>query len=123
LAGRSGKIRVEDVDEEETGGTFHKLSDMGSVEAVTLDEIVDRFGIHGGAVLKMDCEGCEYEVLPLTKPETLNVFDQVFIEYHNGYRTLRDILESYGFSTSIKPTVSLNAPISRIGCVVANRRT
>ena len=40
-AGRSGKIRVEDVDGKRTAGTFHKLSDMGSVEAVTLDEIID----------------------------------------------------------------------------------
>jgi len=122
LAGRSGKIRVEDVDEERTSVTFHKLSDMGSVEAVTLDEIVDRFSIHGGAVLKMDCEGCEYEVLPLTKPETLNVFDQVLIEYHSGYRTLRDILESYGFSTSIKPAGS-NVPVSKQGYIVASHRT
>ena len=118
LAGKSGKIRVESVDEEETKGTFHRFSDAGSVEAVTLDDIVGRFGIREGAVLKMDCEGCEYEVLSAVKPETLSVFDQILIEYHNGYRLLRDILENYGFSTVIKPT-SRGEPIDRQGYIIA----
>jgi len=104
LAGKPGRIRVESVDKEETIRTFHRFSDVGSVEAVTLDDIVGRFGIREGAVLKMDCEGCEYEVLSAVKPETLSVFDQILIEYHNGYRLLRDILENYGFSTVIKPS-------------------
>jgi FkbM family methyltransferase len=60
------------------------FSDVGSVEAVTLDDIVGRHGIREGAALKMDCEGCEYEVLSAVKPETLRVFDQIPIE-HNGY--------------------------------------
>jgi FkbM family methyltransferase len=103
LAGKPGRIHAESVDKEETIGTFHRFSDVGSVEAVTLDDIVSKFGIREGAVLKMDCEGCEYEVLSAVKPETLRVFDQILIEYHNGYRLLRDILENYGFSTVIKP--------------------
>ena len=119
LAGKPGRIRVESVSEEETIGTFHRFGDVGSVEAVTLDDIVNRFGIRGGAVLKMDCEGCEYEVLSAVKPETLRVFDQLLIEYHNGYRLLRDILENYGFSTVIKPT-SGGEPMDRQGYIVAD---
>jgi FkbM family methyltransferase len=118
LAGKPGKIRVESVNEEETIGTFHRFSDAGSVEAVTLDDIVGRFGIREGAVLKMDCEGCEYEVLSAVKPETLRVFDQILIEYHNGYRLLRDILENYGFSTVIKP-MGKGKPIDIQGYIIA----
>ena len=118
LAGKPGRIHVESVSEEETIGTFHRFGDVGSVEAVTLDDIVNRFGIREGAVLKMDCEGCEYEVLSAVKPETLRVFDQILIEYHNGYRLLKDILESYGFSTVIKP-MERGKPIDRQGYIIA----
>jgi FkbM family methyltransferase len=118
LAGKPGRIRAESVDKEETIGTFHRFSDVGSVKAVTLDDIVGKFGIREGAVLKMDCEGCEYEVLSAVKPETLRVFDQILIEYHNGYRLLRAILENYGFSTVIKP-MERGEPIDRQGYIIA----
>jgi FkbM family methyltransferase len=59
LAGKPGRIRVESVGEEETIGTFHRFGDVDSVEAVTLDDIVCKFGIRVGGILKMDCEGCE----------------------------------------------------------------
>jgi len=80
LASKPGKIRVERVNEE-TIGTFHRFSEAGEVDAVTLGEIVERYGIGEGAVLKMDCEGCEYDVI-LNDYEHVRLFDEILFEYH-----------------------------------------
>jgi FkbM family methyltransferase len=81
LASKPGKIRVERVNEEEATGTFHRFSEAGEVDAVTLGEIVERYSIGEGAVLKMDCEGCEYDVI-LNDYEHVRLFDEILFEYH-----------------------------------------
>jgi hypothetical protein len=30
---------------------------------VTLNDVIERYGIGGDAVLKMDCEECEYDIV------------------------------------------------------------
>jgi hypothetical protein len=48
---------------------------------VTLDDVIDRCGISSGAVLKMDCEGCEYDIV-LNDYAHIKLFDEVILEYH-----------------------------------------
>jgi FkbM family methyltransferase len=45
------------------------------------------------AVLKMDCEGCEYEILPNIGNELLLPFNQIILEYHGRYQHGPDELE------------------------------
>jgi FkbM family methyltransferase len=47
---------------------------------ITLGDIAKEFDVRGG-VLKMDCEGCEYDVI-LNDYEHVKVFDEVYFEYH-----------------------------------------
>jgi len=51
-----------------------------TVNTVTLEDIAEKFDIRG-AVLKMDCEGCEYDVV-LNDYEHVRLFDEVYFEYH-----------------------------------------
>jgi len=48
------------------------------------------------AILKMDCEGCEYDLL-YEDNETLKKLLMIQIEYHYGYEKLKEKLESAGF--------------------------
>jgi len=57
-----------------------------------------------------------------TKPEDLAVFEQIVIEYHNGYAELKRFLESVGFMAMIKPIRSVYQPIEKQGYVVARLR-
>jgi len=68
------------------------------VEAVTLDEIVDKEGEIG--LIKMDCEGCEYSVL--NSFSRFDKVEQIILEYHNGLQNLPDLLKSHNFSVKIK---------------------
>jgi hypothetical protein len=64
---------------------------------ITLDDLVQRLAIDAD-ILKVDCEGCEYDVILSSCPEILAKFSYVQIEYHYGYKNLAKKLEGCGFN-------------------------
>ena len=79
------------------GGSSLKENVSGMrVQVFTLDKLVKEFQISGG-VLKIDCEGCEYEVIESTQPHTLRHFDQIIVEYHYGKKRIINSLIDAGF--------------------------
>jgi len=91
------------------------------VRIYTLRTLIKEFNIEKNSVLKMDCEGCEYETILHADPEDLKTFKEIIIEYHNGYRELKKLLESLGFNVKIKPVRSVSQPIEKQGYIVAKR--
>ena len=91
------------------------------VRMYTLRTLIKDFEIEDGSVLKMECEGCEYEPVLNADPGNLAVFSQIVIECHNGYREIKRHLEAAGFSTEIKPIRSVRIPKERQEYVVARR--
>jgi FkbM family methyltransferase len=85
LASRPGKICIEyNVNTSNTGVIYHRPGDCPiTVPAVTLGELIGRFSINvDDAVLKMDCEGCEYDVI-LNDYEHVRLFRELILEYHS----------------------------------------
>ncbi len=83
LASRPGKICIENV---------------SAVPAVTLSELINRFGIDpSDAVLKMDCEDCEFDVI-LNDYEHVRLFRELIFEYHPRFvnKSLDDLLNVLG---------------------------
>ncbi len=79
------------------GGTDLKAFDKGDIiNITTLEEIVNKFKINNAA-LKIDCEGCEYNIILNASDDTLMKFNQIIIEYHYGYLNLKSKLEKSGF--------------------------
>jgi FkbM family methyltransferase len=67
------------------------------VPLMTLEEILTQFNLlNEEVILKMDCEGCEYDLL-LSSGDVLRKFSHVLIEYHYGYKDLTEKLERSGF--------------------------
>lgn len=95
-----------------------------NVDVVLLDEIVNRYKLND-AVLKMDCEGCEYDIILNSKKDTLRRFSQIMIEYHHGYENLKYALESSGFVVSFTlPKTALDKIINQernFGFIYATR--
>jgi len=83
LASKPGKVCVENVDVSNTFDIYHRPGDCpNAVPAVTLGELINKFGIDpNDAVLKMDCEGCEYDVI-LNDYEHVRLFRELILEYH-----------------------------------------
>jgi FkbM family methyltransferase len=83
LASKPGKIYIENVD---------------AVTAVTLSELISRFGVDpNDAVIKMDCEGCEFDVI-LNDYEHVRLFRELVFEYHPRFvnKSLDDLLNVLG---------------------------
>jgi FkbM family methyltransferase len=84
LASKSGKVCLEkSFDNSDTLVMYHGLGDcINAISAVTLGELISRFGVDpDNAVLKMDCEGCEYDVI-LNDYEHIRMFKELVFEYH-----------------------------------------
>jgi len=62
-------------------GTLLKPKDNGiKVSAGKLSNIIEKYNIDA-QVLKMDCEGCEYDII-LKDYDTIKEFDEIEFEYH-----------------------------------------
>ena len=94
---KDGKIKI-NAEYKNLGGTDLKNFKNGTnINITTLREILKRFKIAEEAVLKIDCEGCEYGILLETKNSDLRRFKQIQIEYHYGYLNLKRKLEDAKF--------------------------
>lgn len=109
------------------GSTDLKTFSKGNkINITTLSDIIKRFNINYSAILKIDCEGCEYGVLLDTKNSDLRRFKQIQIEYHYGYLNLKKKLEAAGFiviSTLPKYSANLEAENKEmfVGWIYAER--
>jgi hypothetical protein len=48
----------------------------------------------------MDCEGYEYDIILSATVDILRQFSYIQIEYHYGYKNLKEKLEKCGFNVS-----------------------
>ncbi|MEM0272351.1 MAG: FkbM family methyltransferase [Thermoprotei archaeon] len=68
------------------------------IRVKSLDALVTQLGI-SGAVLKLDCEGCEYNLILNSQAKTLSAFQQIILEYHyRGHTQLTAKLTECGFT-------------------------
>jgi len=72
-----------------------------AADSQTLLELVGEHGIDSG-VLKVDCEGCEYEVLLNTPASTLQHFNEILVEYHGDPVPLARKLREAGFRVVVE---------------------
>ncbi len=90
--------------------------DFVKIKVVTLQSIFEDNKIEGCDVLKIDCEGAEYEILFNTPPDYLCKIKNIVLEYHQGVKGLEEFLERNGFS------VVCLKPLSNLGMLYARRR-
>jgi len=98
-ASHSGKINLDP----SSVGPCSVLSNTENgiqIPLLSLDEIIEKYDINSG-ILKLDCEGCERDVILNSSSESLKKFSQLFVEYHYGYRDLESKLKKSGFSLKI----------------------
>ena len=75
---------------------------------VTLQDIIDKYEIPKSSVLKIDCEGCEYDIIENISFETISYFSDIQIEYHSGYKKLKNKLESFGYTVKVSKPHATN---------------
>lgn len=103
LAGSSGERGSINVSTEKFGTGFdvEKNDTEGrNVPLITIEDLLE-YTTTNSIVLKMDCEGCEYETILSSSNETLRKFEYIEIGYHFGYLNLKKKLEKCGFEVSV----------------------
>ena len=98
LAGCSNKSGFLTVDNKKSGGGASLTSSITGtkIPLFSLENILKQNNLDS-AILKMDCEGCEYDSILKTDNEIMRKFSTIIIEYHYGYQNLVEKLESCGF--------------------------
>jgi FkbM family methyltransferase len=87
------------------GSSFRALC---RVPVLTLDDVFERFQIDHCGLLKLDCEGAEYEILFNAREETLQRIQRIALEYHVGFNAhtpgaFATFLKSNGFEVERLP--------------------
>jgi len=97
--GYDGEVRVKEDVESNASTELKGFGEGVKIPMYSLNTIVSKFNVEKGSVLKVDCEGCEYDLFRNASREALDRFDQIEIEYHYGYKELVNILKKNGFKT------------------------
>jgi len=82
------------------GLSLLKPSNKGlKVKSYSLETILNQYNIDE-AILKMDCEGCEYQMLN-ENISTLRKLKKIQIEFHYGFKALEQKLNDAGFLVKV----------------------
>ena len=111
LAGCSSKDGKITINSDIVGGVDNTLDESKNgfeVPLITLEEIIKKYGIPKNSILKIDCEGCEDEVMSTVPIEVIRHFSDIQIEYHNGYQKIKNKLEKSGFIVKVSEPISSN---------------
>lgn len=94
---KKGTIRVKTDYKNLAGSELNHSEPSGKeIPIMPLDYIAKKYKLNDAA-LKIDCEGCEYNMILKSKNETLHRFTKILIEYHYDYPKLENKLKASGF--------------------------
>ena len=79
---KSGKLNLFLNNDQSAHSVFPKGSESITVEAISLQKIFDEKQISSCKLLKLDCEGAEYDIIDSLPVEYLDKIQNMAIEYH-----------------------------------------
>jgi FkbM family methyltransferase len=104
-----------------TSGVSEKPTDKSiRVEAVSLADVLHSNKLTSVDLVKLDCEGAEFDILLGSRSETVKAFKRIVMEYHDGaggrhHSQLESHLQSLGY----RVTSRVNVVHPRIGYLYA----
>ena len=120
ISNKKGKMRI---DENAVGPGTRTLSNKingTEIQTFSLKDIIPEN--EKDMILKIDCEGCEYQIILETEDEILLKFQTIMLEYHFGYQNLKLKLESIGFDVKITGPEHVFREKPYYGYLIANKR-
>jgi FkbM family methyltransferase len=123
--GRDSEIFVEENKITDLGTDLTPSTDGKKIKVYSLKTLMYDYNLNDELILKIDCEGCEYNLLNEDN-ETLRKFTRIQIEYHYGYDKIVNKLKECDFDVKYtKPKKayirSASTPNMSIGWIYAER--
>ena len=91
VGGNNGVIHLDATIEDSTNVVAKETSNGVEIRTKTLSDIIKENNLKN-AFLKIDCEGCEYEIFAGLDQNVLGIFDEIWIEYHGGLVITENII-------------------------------
>jgi len=82
VAGKKDRIKIYHSDDQSAYTVYGSNQNYIETDAIPLKEILDSNHIERCGLLKLDCEGAEYEILASLPDEYFNRIDRICMEYH-----------------------------------------
>lgn len=116
VGGKRGKLTIGN----ETTKTYINENDSYQIEVITVRDVLEEYEFPAD-ILKMDCEGCEFEVII---NEDLTMFNDIIFEHHSkqvgkDYNPLIKKLEADGFKIDKYPVFTSKLDFEDIGIIHA----
>ncbi len=107
VASQPGMLAV-DAAKVEAVSTRFASTNEGTIPALGLSQVVDSLPSGQCDFLKIDCEGCEFDMLLNSPPETLARIHRLSLEVHDGFTShssyeLVEYLQQQGFRVARQP--------------------
>ena len=110
--GKDGIIYIDPNFKNTTGSNLKNVQNGKELKTISLKTLLNTYNIES-AVLKMDCEGCEYNILNEDN-DILRRFKRIQMEYHYGYEKIKNKLEEAGFTVKYtKPKKKYNTSATK----------
>ncbi|WP_405287727.1 FkbM family methyltransferase [Methanobrevibacter sp.] len=95
-------------------------NDQYIMEIISIQDILDEYDFSPD-ILKMDCEGCEFEII---LKNDLSIFNDIIFEHHSkitgkDYKLLIKTLENEGFKINTYPVIASKEKFEDIGIIHA----
>ena len=113
-------MRINDDLGSKSYSTLGVSKDGTLTEMLSLDTVAKRY-CNGEAVLKIDCEGGEYPIILNASVDALRKFEQIVVEYHDGYKNLERKLRSAGFDITHARPQTISYHFRLFGLIFAER--
>jgi FkbM family methyltransferase len=94
LTESSAKIRMHEVN---SGSFVGDVEPYLEVQTISLGDLLDQLAVERIDFLKMDCEGCEYDVLCTCNESVMAKISSIKLEFHRGPSPLVEVLAKAGF--------------------------
>jgi FkbM family methyltransferase len=114
-AGCSSKNEVIKIDPEYKSNIESQIKNFKNgidIPMLTIENIINKFQIPKNSILKIDCEGCEYDIIENVSIENISHFSSIQIEYHFGYQGLKRKLEQFGYTVIVTKPHATNVILS-----------
>ena len=102
----SGKIKINN--DEGVESNIEKSKIGTEIKIISIEDIIKKYDVPNNSILKIDCEGCEDDVISSIQIHTIRHFSHIQIEYHNGYKKIKNKLEKCGFEVSVTKPICSN---------------
>lgn len=99
-AGRSGVMKLDSGLLSTRTSPAKNTSEGIPIRFSSLGELMERFSLRN-AILKVNCEGCERELLLGSDEQVISCFEQVAIEYHGNPKAIAKRVKRAGFHVRV----------------------